>query len=362
MATKLFILSLAMQIVLMVLGAITIILAVMMALVQHHLPKLLSYHAISQVGYMVLGIGTATPLGMAGGLFHMLNNSIYKNCLFLCAGAVNKKTKTYNLERLGGLARAMPITFIGCLIASLSISGVPPFNGFVSKWMIYQGTMGSGSWVSIFFLIAAMFGSALTLASFIKVLYSTFLGRTSDVTKKVKKDVGITMQIPIIILAVLCILFGVFYFQLPVTNFIAPSLENTEFAMQNTEQMAASWHAPLAAAFILGGLIIGLLIYLFGRSKAKSRLENAFIGGEIMETEQARVPGTTFYNTIKEIKPLGAIYNAQKRGWFDPYVLFSKGGKTFSKILKVLHNGILPFYLAWALIGICILIALLIIF
>ena len=87
---------------------------------------------------MILGIATGTPVGIAGGLFHMLNNAIYKSCLFLCGGAVEQETGTADLERLGGLGKKMPITFVTCLVAALSISGIPPLNGFVSKWMIYR--------------------------------------------------------------------------------------------------------------------------------------------------------------------------------------------------------------------------------
>ena len=125
------------SIVLALIGAATIIIAVMIAMVQHNLKKLLSYHAISQVGYMVLGIAPGTPVGIAGGVFHMLNHAIYKCCLFLCGGAVEQATGTAELERLGGLGKKMSITFAACLIAALSISGIPPLNGFVSKWMVY---------------------------------------------------------------------------------------------------------------------------------------------------------------------------------------------------------------------------------
>ncbi|HUV07701.1 MAG TPA: proton-conducting transporter membrane subunit, partial [Spirochaetia bacterium] len=144
-ATGLFTPGEALSILLMALGAVTILSGVMMAMVQHDLRRLLSYHAISQVGYMVLGIGTMNPIGIVGGLFHMVNNSIYKSCLFLCAGAVERKTGTNDLGSLGGLGRSMPFTFVACLTAALAISGVPPFNGFVSKWLVYQGIIGTGS-------------------------------------------------------------------------------------------------------------------------------------------------------------------------------------------------------------------------
>ena len=156
-----------MNTLLMMFGALTIIGAVLMALVQHDLKRLLAFHAVSQVGYMVMGIGTGTALGLAGGLFHMLNNAIYKSCLFLGAGVVEKRTGTVDLDRLGGLATRLPVTFAVCLIASLSISGIPPLNGFASKWMVYQAVIDSGhdsgSMLWVVWLTAAMFGSAFTL-------------------------------------------------------------------------------------------------------------------------------------------------------------------------------------------------------
>ena len=132
--------------VLMVVGAATIILAVMMALVQKDYKRLLSYHAISQVGYMMLGIGTALPIGIVGGLFHMINHAMYKSCLFLTGGAVEKQAGTTDLEKLGGLGRAMPVTTVCFLVAAASISGVPPFNGFFSKEMVYDAALESG-WI-----------------------------------------------------------------------------------------------------------------------------------------------------------------------------------------------------------------------
>ena len=121
-----FAVNMALNLLLMIIGAVTIVAAVVMAMVQHDLRKLLSFHAVSQVGYMVLGIGTGTAIGIAGGLFHMLNNAIYKGCLYLTAGAVEKRTGTMDLAALGGLARVMPFTFVTFGIAALAISGIPP--------------------------------------------------------------------------------------------------------------------------------------------------------------------------------------------------------------------------------------------
>ncbi|MBN1697745.1 MAG: NADH dehydrogenase [Spirochaetales bacterium] len=345
------------QIMLMSIGAVTIIVAVMLALVQHELPKLLSYHAISQVGYMVLGIGTMTPIGIAGGIFHMLNNSLYKSSLFLCGGAVEKKTGTNDLGELGGLAKVMPVTFACSIIAALSISGVPPLNGFASKWMLYQGVIASPAGrFSYIFLMIAMFGSGLTLASFIKVIYSIFLGRKSKVTETVKKEINAGMLIPSVVLSIFCIVFGVVYF-LPVNQFITPSLETLGVGSLS---QTGFWDAPVATGFLLLGILVGILIYAVGRAKKHSRTVETYYGGEILSNEEIRVPGTDFYNTIRNMKGLKSLYNVQEKGWFDPYELFGKVGDGITFVLKKLHNGKLPFYLSWTVVGLVVLIVTLI--
>ena len=116
-----------------------------MALVQHNYKKLLGYHAVSQVGYMIIGFGLGSVIGIAAGLFHMINNALYKSGLFLSAGAIEHRTGKEDIDDLGGLSKAMPVTFFAALIFAMSISGVPPFNGFASKWMIYQGIIDFGS-------------------------------------------------------------------------------------------------------------------------------------------------------------------------------------------------------------------------
>ncbi len=148
----LFTLNGAMQVALMTLGALTLIIAVMMAFVQTDYKRLLSYHAVSQAGYMILGIGTLNPIGIAGGLYHMLNNAVYKSCLFMTAGSVEQRTGTNDLHKLGGLFSLMPVTALCFLISAAAISGIAPFNGFFSKEMIYEGTLHTG--YTVFFIIA----------------------------------------------------------------------------------------------------------------------------------------------------------------------------------------------------------------
>ena len=331
----------------MLIGAFTIIAAVMMALVQHDMKRLMGYHAVSQVGYMVLGIGTGNPIGIAGGLFHMLNHAVYKSCLFFTAGNVEYRAKTTELDELGGLSRYMPITYICCLIASLSISGVPPFNGFVSKWMIYQGLIerlnagGSIRLVAVLCLAAAMFGSALTLASFMKLMHAVYFGqRTPRITEK-RGEVSWQMWFPCIALAAICVIFGVLARQIPLKYFIFPVVGEVSFI--------GAWYAGLPIWLIIMSLVLGILIFK-AKSGLTTRRDAAFIGGEPLDLNAHPVTGVDFYNTISDYGILKGIYKKAEKGAFD---IYEQGKKifTFSGFLRYLHNGILPTYLVWMLLG-----------
>ncbi|TFG50925.1 MAG: hypothetical protein E4H40_00170 [Candidatus Brocadiia bacterium] len=344
--------SAGLSLVLAVIGAATIVIAVMIAMVQHNLKKLLSYHAISQVGYMVLGIATGTAVGLAGGVFHMLNHSIYKCCLFLCGGAVEQSSGTAELEELGGLGKKMPITFTCCLIAALSISGIPPFNGFASKWMVYQGVIqmdnsGAKDTVSLLWpvwLLSAMFGSALTLASFVKIIHSVFLGRSREKLSKVK-DSSVIQLIPMVVLAVMCIIFGVFYLAI-LRSLIFPALD--------TEPALSTWQSGLATLLLIAGAIVGFGIWLIGKKVAKVRKVSTWYCGETVDNELMVVPGTHFYKTISEMNGLRQLYISQEKGWFDAYDQSGKLGLSATGMLRWLHNGVLPVYLTWVTVGLVI--------
>lgn len=339
----------AMSLFLLIIGAVTVIAAVMMALIQHNMKRLLSYHAVSQVGYMVLGIGTANPIGIAGGIFHMLNHAIYKCVLFLTAGAVEKEIGTSELDKLGGVAHFMPITFLCCLVGSLAISGIPPFNGFASKWMVYQGIIAlgkAGDKLWFVWLTSAMFGSALTLASFMKLLHTVFLGQRGVGRDKQIKEVSISMWLPMAILALLCIVFGIFAFGIPLKHFIIPAVEERISYL-------GLWQPGLATALILIGLAVGVLIYFMGTIK-KARTVEPFIGGEVLPVEE-RPTGVEFYNTIVDIPIFGKIYNMAKEGLFDVYELGRRFTFRLTHALQYLHNGVLPTYLTWCLMGMLVL-------
>jgi len=343
------------SIVLAVIGAGTIVIAVMIAMVQHNLKKLLSYHAISQVGYMILGIATLTPVGIAGGVFHMLNNAIYKSCLFLCGGAVEEATGTAELDELGGLGKKMPLTFVACLIAALSISGIPPLNGFASKWMVYQGvvqmgTTRTGTEAALWplWLVAAMFGSALTLASFVKILHSVFLSRLPDRLKGTK-EVAALQTFPMLVLASLCVFFGIFY-TVPLYQFVLPALGITA----DPAIFIGAWNSQLATGLLLIGIAVGVGILAVSAFRKKVREVPTWTCGEIQPNDEMIIPGTHFYKTISSMGGLRQMYKGQESGYFDLYNQSGRVGLVLTGMLKWMHSGILPAYLTWVTLGLLI--------
>ncbi|OAA30679.1 hypothetical protein AT15_09625 [Kosmotoga arenicorallina S304] len=334
------------RIVIAGIGAFTIIIAVMMALIQHNARKLLGYHAVSQVGYMVLGIATGNPVGIIGGLLHTVNHSIYKSGLFMAAGNVESSAGTVELAELGGMARRTPLTFSGMLVCSLSISGIPLTNGFVSKWLVYQGVLIAMAQslygyriLYALFLIMALFGSALTLASFMKLNYSIFLGKTTEKTKNTREASSAKLT-ALLINASLCLLIGIGwkFFPLPL---IEKSLG------MNFESSAGFLSATQLLGLIVLSFVFGAMIYFIFR---KVRVDDAFVGGQ-KDTMKFRVSGTGFFNDIRNMKPLKAIYNGAEKGYFDVYAQLKAGIKAAVAPLKLLHTGELSFYSVWVVIG-----------
>ena len=362
-----FTLSAGLKILLMVIGAVTILGAVMMAMVQHNLRRLLSFHAVSQVGYMVLGIGTGVPIGIIGGLFHMVNHSIYKCLLFLSGGAVESQTGDLELDRLGGLSRAMPVTFASFLIGSLAISGVPPLNGFVSKWLVYQGVLQGGGSLMPLLLAAAVLGSALTLASFVKALHSVFLGERSPelaARSAPVREAPTNMLFPMSVLAGLCIALGLGATQV-VQGFFAPWVGQmmggqaaglAEFAGTPGLSFKTGLWVPLAGAgpgavlLVLLGLLGGVLFYLVGNA-FKVRRVRTFSGGEIETPASTQVLGTGFYLTVRELPIIRGFYKDAEQEAFDVYRLTGQYGQGVVTWLRRLHSGVLETYVTWILIG-----------
>ncbi len=337
---------------LMVIGSVTLLFAVLMALIQKDMKRLLSFHAISQVGYMILGIGTAVPVGIVGGLFHMINHAMYKSCLFLTSGAVERQAKTTDLALLGGLRRAMPITFACFLIAAASISGVPPFNGFFSKELVYDAALERG----FIFYGVAIVGSFFTAASFLKLGHAAFFGPRPETTSSVR-EAPWPMLVPMLVIASACVLFGV-YNELPVLHLIQPMLPDSMQAVLESGEhhvygMPTNVMLVVVTLVVLAGAVLN---HWFGVSLTGRGLGAA--------------------DHIHHSPYLGWIFDRAERRWFDPYELFLKVMNAFALMayrvdrandwlfsaaarlthivsigVRAVHTGNTSSYLLWSLLA-----------
>jgi multicomponent Na+:H+ antiporter subunit D len=216
--------------IIIILGVLSMVVGVTMAIPQKDVKRLIAYCAISQTGYMLLGVGVGLAVlgnaalsnafgfvAMEGGIFHIFNDAMFKGLLFLTAGAIFYRIGTRDLNKMGGLGHNMKYTMIFFIIGALATAGIPPFNGFASKLMIYESVYLFNPILAII----AMVVSILTLALFVKVFHSIFMGPQLPEYTDVK-EVPLPMLVGMGILAAIVILFGLFP-QLVVNGLVAPA-------------------------------------------------------------------------------------------------------------------------------------------
>ena len=194
--------------VLIALGVLAMVFGVVMALLQSDYKKLLAYHAISQGGYVATGLALGTPLGIVAGIFHAINHVIYKSALFLGAYIVSCKRGS-NLHKLGGLLPLMPSVAFMVLCAKLAISGIPPFNGFQSKWMLAQAAMQVNMPEVAIIMIIVSIG---TFVSMMKAFYLIYLKPVDEKTLEEyqNKEVPKLAVFSLFVLTALCIIIGIY--------------------------------------------------------------------------------------------------------------------------------------------------------
>ena len=215
-------------ITIIVIGAVSSVIGVLYALMEHDIKKLLAYHSIENIGIILLGIGSSMMFGSNGmyalsaialiaGLYHTLNHAIFKGLLFLGAGSMMHATHTKNMEDMGGLIKSMPYTGLFFLIGSVSICALPPFNGFVSEWLTYQALLLGFNAPSITSkIISPLGGAALALtgalaaACFVKAFGISFLGVPRSRHAQDAKESSASMIVGMAILAALCLFAGIF--------------------------------------------------------------------------------------------------------------------------------------------------------
>ncbi|MCS7108474.1 MAG: proton-conducting transporter membrane subunit [Sulfolobales archaeon] len=246
------------------LGVLSAVYGTLMAIIQGDSKKLMAHSSIAQIGYIFLGIGGGLVLypnylgliALVSALFHTLNHAIFKGLLFLTAGSIIYRTESRDLNRLGGLARYMPITYVSGLVASLAISGIPPLNGFVSKWLIILPLIISGHPALASYSALAIFASALTTAALTKYVSRAFLSGLGDHEVSKVKEVPSFMAIPEAFLAALCVLLGFFYF-IPI-NVITSAVVNGVLMFELSQSDVIMY--SLTSLLNIFGLILGVVL------------------------------------------------------------------------------------------------------
>jgi hydrogenase-4 component B len=271
--------------VILVLGMVSGVLGVVYALGKHDLKKLLAYSSVENIGIILIGSGIGmigissgnaimAGFGFAGSLLHVLNHSIFKSLLFLGAGAVVQKTGTKHIDQLGGLMKRMPITGRTFLTGSVSISGLPPFNGFISEFLIYYGAFhgltinGSSFILTVLAILSLAIIGGLAASCFTKVVGIVFLGEPRTAKAENVGEAGGTMTLPMILLAAGCLLIGVY--PEPFINMAFMGLKDVStFIPKGLDEIAfVTGNLTLAARlFLILFVLVILLRKVFYRKK-----------------------------------------------------------------------------------------------
>jgi multicomponent Na+:H+ antiporter subunit D len=207
--------------VLMWLGAISIVMGAFFAVFQDDIKMMLAYSTISNIGYIVMGLGLASTYGVIGASVHVFNHALIKSALFFGAGALIYRTGKRTLTELAGVGRAMPVTTAAISIGAISIVGIPPTAGFLCKWYIALGAMEAGQ---PFFAFALVFGALFIFVYYIRMVNAFYFRAPRDPSILTVREAPPSMLVPIVVLAALCLVMGVLG-RLPL-SFIEPAVNH----------------------------------------------------------------------------------------------------------------------------------------
>lgn len=283
-------------------GAVSSVLGVMYALAEHDIKRLLAYHTVENVGIILMGVGVAmvgmatdhptfAALGLLGALYHLLNHAVFKGLLFLGAGSVIYRTHTKDMEKMGGLAKLMPYTAMTFLVGTMAISALPPLNGFVSEWFIYQSLFNMSQQSHISMLIAGpaaivmlAITGALACMCFVKVYGICFSGIPRTEQASQAKEVTWPMITGCAILAVLCIVLGVGspWISPYISDIATRTLAASPIVVQNGISLhpVSTTQAILSTPVIAIGLVVLLLVpaVVLALFKGGARIDNRHQG------------------------------------------------------------------------------------
>ncbi|ACM23535.1 proton-conducting transporter membrane subunit [Thermotoga neapolitana] len=293
---------------LITLGNISIVIGTLMAIKQDDMKMLMAFSSVANGGYILVGLGTMDPLGFEGGMFHIFNHAVASAVIFMAFAAVIYRTKTSKISEMGGLIHKMPITFLAYLFSIISLAGIPPMSGFISKWMIYQALVRKGMFITAFL---AFFGSIGSFLYVFRPLAGVFLGQLPKKYREVR-EAPVVMLVPMALLVLVSFFLGVWPFP------VLQTIENirmdlgvaTSFKIVDRENwlirgFAGSWNTVLVFSLFLTGFVVAYILYsLFPRARkvdlmAPHREEgtplNVYTGGEFIYSPDLYHYNTNFY-------------------------------------------------------------------
>jgi NADH-quinone oxidoreductase subunit M len=284
------------------LGAVTIVTGTILAIRQEDMKKLIAYSSISQMGYIIIGIAIATPLGFTGSMLHLINHLIFKSTIFLALAAVIYRTGTTKMYEMGGLIFRMPITFAAYLTAIIALAGIPPTNGFISKWVIYQALIEKGY---LFLALVAFFGSIASFMYVFKPLSTVFLGQLKPQHAEIK-EVPLLMKIPMLILIGVIILFGVFPgIQMNIITQISGYLgmETVNYSLYSIQGAFGAWNSLYIFNIFSAGFVIALLIFGFAKKSKLVGLLDTYSSGEYITDAES------YHYAYQYFRPFDRIFD-----------------------------------------------------
>jgi len=299
--------------IIMVLGAISIVVGTIMAIRQDDAKKLLAYSSVANGGYILIGILLHNQVGFAGGMLHIANHAIASAAAFITIAIVAHKTGTTKMSELGGMIHKMPITYVVYLISIISMAGIPPTGGFVSKWLILQSLADKGM---IFIAGAAFFGSIGSFMYVFRPLSAVFLGQLSPKNEKIK-EANIFMQIPMYILTLLTMLIGVFpKVVLNVIAAIQSEIGISEIILSNNTILLNNGVLDTFRVFVIFsyGFLIALIIFISRGKSRKVGLMDTYTAAEFIHTPELLHYSSKFYAPFERLNkkpyPILNIYES----------------------------------------------------
>ncbi len=275
-------------------AAFTTIFATFTALRQNDARRLLAWHGIGQGGYMLIGVMVLDPFGSAGGLMHVFNHATYQAALFLSVAAVIYRTKTSDLNQLGGLVARMPLSFMVMLVGIIGLAGIPPMNGFVSKWLVYRSLIIEG--MPLLF-VASVIGTLGTILSVYKLIHNTFLGQLRLEHDQIR-EVPWSMMIPMLLLSAVVFITG--FMPGLVLDWVAAAqasigLPEVVHHLGGVKSARGSLDMIWICGVLFGGFGVGALLFYSGnKAKRVHQLDN-YAGGHFLTADTRYHYSNNFY-------------------------------------------------------------------